>query len=83
MWRHPFPGPGLAIRIIGEVTAERLDILRRADAIVIDEIRRAGLYRDLWQVFGVLPTVRSVGFREMSGLMPIPWWCGRWRALRR
>ena len=61
VWRHPFPGPGLAIRIIGEVTAERLDILRRADAIVIDEIRRAGLYRDLWQVFGVLPTVRSVG----------------------
>ncbi len=61
VWRHPFPGPGLAIRIIGEVTPERLDLLRRADAIVIDEIRRAGLYRDLWQVFGVLPTVRSVG----------------------
>ena len=61
VWRHPFPGPGLAIRIIGEVTAERLDLLRRADAIVIDEIRRAGLYRSLWQVFGVLPTVRSVG----------------------
>ena len=61
VWRHPFPGPGLAIRIIGEVTTERLDLLRRADAIVIDEIRKAGLYRDLWQVFGVLPTVRSVG----------------------
>jgi GMP synthase (glutamine-hydrolysing) len=61
VWRHPFPGPGLAIRIIGEVTTERLELLRRADAIVIDEIRRAGLYRDLWQVFGVLPAVRSVG----------------------
>ena len=61
VWRHPFPGPGLAIRIIGEVTDERLDLLRRADAIVIDEIRRAGLYRSLWQVFGVLPAVRSVG----------------------
>ncbi|MDE0231752.1 MAG: glutamine-hydrolyzing GMP synthase [bacterium] len=61
VWRHPFPGPGLAIRIIGEVTAERLDLLRRADAIVLDEIRKAGLYRDLWQVFGVLPAVRSVG----------------------
>ena len=61
VWRHPFPGPGLAIRIIGEVTTERLDLLRRADAIVLDEIRKAGLYRDLWQVFGVLPAVRSVG----------------------
>lgn len=61
VWRHPFPGPGLAIRIIGEVTADRLDLLRRADAIVIDEIRRAGLYRQLWQVFGVLPAIRSVG----------------------
>ena len=61
VWRHPFPGPGLAIRIIGDVTEERLGLLRRADAIVIDEIRRAGLYRDLWQVFGVLPTIRSVG----------------------
>ena len=61
VWRHPFPGPGLAIRIIGEVTSERLDLLRRADAIVIDEIRRAGLYRSLWQVFGVLPAIRSVG----------------------
>ena len=61
VWRHPFPGPGLAIRIIGEVTAERLELLRRADAIVIEEIRRAGLYRSLWQVFGVLPAIRSVG----------------------
>src|SRR5438034_7603518 len=52
VWRHPFPGPGLAIRIIGEVTRERLEILRDADAILLDEIRRAGLYRELWQCFG-------------------------------
>jgi GMP synthase (glutamine-hydrolysing) len=61
VWRQPFPGPGLAIRIIGEVTRERLDLLRAADAILQDEIRRAGLYRDLWQSFAVLPAVRSVG----------------------
>ncbi len=61
VWRQPFPGPGLAVRIIGEVTAERLEILRAADAIVLDEVRRAGLYRELWQSFGVLPAVRSVG----------------------
>jgi GMP synthase (glutamine-hydrolysing) len=61
VWRQPFPGPGLAVRIIGEVTRERLDILRRADAIVVEEIRRAGLYRDVWQAFGVLPAIRSVG----------------------
>jgi GMP synthase (glutamine-hydrolysing) len=61
VWRHPFPGPGLAIRIIGEVTRERLDILREADAILLEEIRRAGLYRDLWQCFAVLPAIRSVG----------------------
>ena len=61
VWRQPFPGPGLAVRIIGEVTPERLDILRRADAIVTDEIRRAGLYREIWQAFGVLPAIRSVG----------------------
>ena len=61
VWRQPFPGPGLAVRIIGEVTEERLEILRRADAIVVEEIRRAGLYHQLWQTFGVLPTVRSVG----------------------
>ena len=61
VWRHPFPGPGLAIRIIGEVTRERLDILREADAILLDEIRRAGLYRELWQCFAVLPAIRSVG----------------------
>jgi GMP synthase (glutamine-hydrolysing) len=61
VWRHPFPGPGLAIRIIGEVTRERLEILREADAILLEEIRRAGLYRDLWQCFAVLPAIRSVG----------------------
>jgi GMP synthase (glutamine-hydrolysing) len=61
VWRHPFPGPGLAIRIIGEVTEERLEILREADAILLEEVRRAGLYRDLWQCFAVLPAVRSVG----------------------
>ena len=61
VWRHPFPGPGLAIRIIGDVTEERLAILRAADAILLEEVRRAGLYRELWQCFAVLPAVRSVG----------------------
>jgi GMP synthase (glutamine-hydrolysing) len=61
VWRQPFPGPGLAVRIIGEVTGERLEILRAADAIILEEVRRAGLYRELWQAFGVLPAVRSVG----------------------
>jgi GMP synthase (glutamine-hydrolysing) len=61
VWRQPFPGPGLSIRIIGEVTEERLAILRRADAILLEEIRRADLYRDLWQSFAVLPAIRSVG----------------------
>jgi GMP synthase (glutamine-hydrolysing) len=61
VWRHPFPGPGLAIRIIGEVTPERLELLREADAILLEEIRRAGLYRELWQCFAVLPAIRSVG----------------------
>ncbi len=59
--RQPFPGPGLAIRIIGEVTRERLDTLREADWIVIDEIKGAGLYRSLWQSFAILTPVRSVG----------------------
>jgi GMP synthase (glutamine-hydrolysing) len=61
VWRQPFPGPGLAIRIIGDVTAERLEILREADAILQEEVRRAGLYRELWQSFAVLPAIRSVG----------------------
>ncbi len=60
-WRHPFPGPGLAVRILGEVTHDRLETLRHADAIVLEEIRGAGLYRDTAQVFAVLLPVRSVG----------------------
>jgi len=60
-WRQPFPGPGLAVRVVGEITRERLQILREADAIIVDEIRDAGLYRDIWQSFGVLLPVRSVG----------------------
>jgi GMP synthase (glutamine-hydrolysing) len=59
--RHPFPGPGLAIRIPGEVTQEKLDILRRADTIFLEEIRMAGLYDAIWQAFAVLLPVRSVG----------------------
>lgn len=59
--RHPFPGPGLAIRIPGEVTKERADILRRADSIYLDEIRKAGLYDEIWQAFAVLLPVRTVG----------------------
>lgn len=61
VWRQPFPGPGLAIRIIGEVTKERLDILREADWIVMNEIKKAKLYRQLWQTFAILTDVRSVG----------------------
>jgi len=61
VWRQPFPGPGLAVRIIGTITPERLEVLRHADAVVVDEIRRAGLYREIWQSFAVLPAVRTVG----------------------
>ncbi len=61
VWRQPFPGPGLAVRIVGEVTAERVDVLQRADGVVTEEVKRAGLYRQLWQSFAVLPAVRSVG----------------------
>ena len=61
VWRQPFPGPGLAIRILGEVTKEKLDILREADAVIIEEMRRSGHYRELWQSFAVLPSIKSVG----------------------
>ena len=74
VWRQPFPGPGLAIRVVGgEVTRERLEILRDADAILQEEVRAAGLYRDLWQSFCVLPVVRSVGVQgdERSYAHPI------------
>jgi GMP synthase (glutamine-hydrolysing) len=61
VWRQPFPGPGLAVRMVGPLTRERLDLLRRADAIVADEVRQAGWYRRLWQSFAVLLPVQSVG----------------------
>jgi len=61
VWRQPFPGPGLAVRIIGDVTAERLELLRAADEIIFQEIKRAGLLREIWQSFAVLVAVRSVG----------------------
>ncbi|KKK74188.1 hypothetical protein LCGC14_2886260, partial [marine sediment metagenome] len=61
VWRQPFPGPGLAIRIIGEVTKEKLEILRGADWVVMNEIKKAKLYRQLWQSFAILTDVKSVG----------------------
>lgn len=61
VWRQPFPGPGLGVRIIGEITRERVGILQEADAIVVEEIKRAGLYREIWQSFAVLPGIKSVG----------------------
>ena len=66
VWRQPFPGPGLAIRIIGDVTEERLETLREADSILQEEVRKAGLYRELWQSFCVLPAIRSVGVQGDS-----------------
>src|SRR3712207_8095586 len=60
VWRQPFPGPGLGVRIIGEVTPEKAAILRHADAIVREEIKKAGLEREIWQAFAVLPDIRSV-----------------------
>jgi len=61
LWRHPFPGPGLAIRVLGQITKEKLEILRQADAIFTEEIKNAGLYSEIWQAFAVLPDIRSVG----------------------
>jgi GMP synthase (glutamine-hydrolysing) len=75
VWRQPFPGPGLAIRIIGEVTKEKADLLREADFVVRQEIRAAGLYRQIWQSFAVLTDLRSVGvmgdFRTYGHLLAI------------
>ena len=61
IWRQPFPGPGLAIRVIGAVTVRRLDILREVDAVLLEEIRAAGYYKKLWQSFAVLLPIKSVG----------------------
>jgi GMP synthase (glutamine-hydrolysing) len=61
VWRQPFPGPGLAVRIIGEVTPDKVATLQHADAIVREELKRAGLEREIWQSFAVLPDIRSVG----------------------
>ena len=61
VWRHPFPGPGLAVRVVGEITQKRLDILRRADTIVIEEILRHGFYKKVWQAFAILLPVKTVG----------------------
>ncbi len=75
VFRQPFPGPGLAIRVIGEVTRERLEILRQADWVVIDEIKRAGLYRQVWQSFAILTPISSVGvmgdFRTYANVVAV------------
>jgi len=69
IYRQPFPGPGLAIRIIGEVTQERLELLREVDQRVIEEITNANFYEQVWQSFAVLLPIKSVGVMAMSGLM--------------
>lgn len=61
LWRHPFPGPGLGVRVVGEITKKYLDILREADAILMDEMRSSGLYYSLWQAFAVFLPVKTVG----------------------
>ena len=61
VWRQPFPGPGLGVRIIGEITPDKVETLQHADAIVREEIKKAGLDREIWQYFAVLPDIRSVG----------------------
>jgi len=75
--RHPFPGPGLAIRCPGDITREKLDILRQADAVYIEEIRRAGLYDDIWQAFAVLLPVRTVGVMGDHRPTISSWGCAR------
>jgi len=70
--RHPFPGPGLAIRILGEVTSEKLNILRDADLIVREAVRDAGLYNEIWQAFTVLLPVRSVGVMGVKRTQAFP-----------
>src|SRR5207244_2906749 len=70
LWRHPFPGPGLAVRVIGAIDRERLDTLRRADAIFIEELRAADLYRSVAQAFAVLTPVRSVGVQGARPARP-------------
>src|SRR2546430_10806712 len=72
VWRHPFPGPGLAIRIIGEVTRERLEILREADAILLDQIPRARPYPQLWQCFAGVPAVPPGGGHGDRRAYPYP-----------
>src|SRR5207302_9983101 len=75
VWRQPFPGPGLSIRCLGEVTKVRLDILREADWVVVDEIKKNGLYRQVWQSFAVLTPLETVGvqgdFRTYSNLVAV------------
>ncbi len=75
LWRHPFPGPGLAVRVIGELTKERLDVLRKADAIFLEELRAADLYRSVAQAMAVLTPVQSVGvmgdFRTYGSLVAL------------
>jgi GMP synthase (glutamine-hydrolysing) len=75
LWRQPFPGPGLAIRILGEVTRERLEMLRAADWVVIDEIKAAGMYHRVWQSFAVLTPLRTVGvmgdFRTYANVVAV------------